>query len=225
MLHHAHVDRMVAMWQAAHPRNPMFGGTHTLGSGMFGSAGGSSFDSHTGLKPFYTPDGSSFWTSWGVRSTRAFGYTYPELQDWTVNSASLQRSVIATINRLYGSATMGARRVRRGEIDGRHIAVRADGTETQYAAEISVDRSDVELPSTINMYLADEFAGSFALLSMPKTGLSYGNIPLQAPLAKFAANAGEKPQDTVVRMLKQALRVEMVTVRFPPFFSSLPIFF
>jgi hypothetical protein len=47
---------------------------------------------------------------------------------------------------------------------------------------------------------------------MPTTGLSYGNIPLQNPLANFKANIAESAQDTVVRLLKTSLRVEMVTV-------------
>jgi tyrosinase len=202
MLHHANVDRLIAMWQAAHPDSPMFTGTQRTSSSMFGTPSGTSYTASSGLKPFYTSSGSSLWTSTGTTSTRAFGYTYPELQDWTMSSSDLQTYVIQQVNKLYGtSATVSKRSLR----------TRQDDTVTQYMAEISVDRKDLQLPSSINMYLGDTLAGTFTLLAMPTTGLSYGNIPLQDPLANFKANIAESAQDTVVRLLKTSLRVEMVT--------------
>lgn len=120
-----------------------------------------------------------------------------------MSASDLQRSVIAQVNSLYGTAATKAKR----SIEGR-----ADDTVKQYMAEISVDREDLELPCTINMYLDNNLAGTFTLLSMPKVGPSYGNIPLQEPLAAFKADATESPQNTVIRLLKNALRVEMVTV-------------
>jgi hypothetical protein len=120
-----------------------------------------------------------------------------------MSSSDLQTYVIQQVNKLYGtSATVSKRSLR----------TRQDDTVTQYMAEISVDRKDLQLPSSINMYLGDTLAGTFTLLAMPTTGLSYGNIPLQNPLANFKANIAESAQDTVVRLLKTSLRVEMVTV-------------
>ncbi|KAL2209786.1 Di-copper centre-containing protein [Sarocladium strictum] len=201
MLHHANVDRLIAMWQASHPNSQMFTGSYRTNSAMYGTARGSTYTSGTALKPFYRTS-STMWTSASSQSTRAFGYTYPEIQDWTMSAADLQRSVISQVNSLYGTSATRAKR---------SVEARADETVFQYMAEISVDREDLELPSTINMYLGDSLAGTFTLLSMPKVGPSFGNIPLQEPLAAFKADATESPQNTVIRLLKSALRIEMVT--------------
>lgn len=202
MLHHANVDRLIAMWQASHPNSQMFTGSYRTNSAMYGTARGTSYTTSYPLKPFYQSS-STMWTSASSRSTRSFGYTYPEVQDWTMSATDLQRSVIASVNTLYGTSATRAKR---------SLEARADDTVMQYMAEISVDRADLELPCTIKMYLGDDLAGTFTLLSMPKVGPSFGNIPLQEPLAMFKADATESPQNTVIRLLKSALRVEMITV-------------
>lgn len=208
MLHHANVDRLIAMWQATHPNNQMFGGSFRTNSAMFGTARGTGYNQHSPLKPFYQANRQKLWTSDGVKSTRTFGYTYPELQDWTMSTDQLRTSVTRQINQLYGSSATLARRSFDAGVD---LEERQSETLTQYMAEISVDREDLELPCKINMFLGDDLAGTFTLLSMPKTGPSFGNIPLQAPLATFDRHAIESPQDSVVRLLKNELHVEMVT--------------
>ncbi|KAH8170264.1 common central domain of tyrosinase domain-containing protein [Sarocladium implicatum] len=201
MLHHANVDRLIAMWQASHPSSQMFTGSYRTSSAMYGTARGTTYTADYPLKPFYQTE-TVVWTSANSASTRNLGYTYPEVQDWKMSATDLQRSVVAAVNSLYGTSATRAKR---------SIESRADDTVLQYMAEISVDREDLELPCTINMYLEDNLAGTFTLLSMPKVGPSFGNIPLQEPLAQFKADATESPQNTVVRLLKSALRVEMVT--------------
>ena len=205
MLHHANVDRLISMWQASHPNSKMFTGSYRTSSAMYGTARGTSYTADYPLKPFYQTD-SVVWTSANSADTRNLGYTYPEVQDWKMSASDLQRSVVAAVNNLYGTTATRAKR---------SIESRADDTVLQYMAEISVDREDLELPCTINMYLEDNLAGTFTLLSMPKVGPSFGNIPLQEPLAQFKADATESPQNTVIRLLKSALRVEMVTVILP----------
>ena len=54
------------------------------------------------LAPFHSNAGGTVFTSDDVRSTRTFGYSYPELPDWQLNSDQLAASVRATINTLYG---------------------------------------------------------------------------------------------------------------------------
>jgi tyrosinase len=201
MLHHANVDRLIAMWQAAHPSQQTFSGTFRASSARWGTAAGSSYTSTTGLKPFYKSDLKNFWSSNTARSTRTFGYTYPELQDWTMSSSELQRSVISTVNKLYGSSSLTA---------NNNLAARQENIVTQYEAKISVNREDLQLPCKINMYLGDDLAGTFTVLSMPATGPSFGLIPLQAPLQNLASDVVEDPVNSVVGFLKKALRVEMV---------------
>jgi tyrosinase len=95
-LHHANVDRLLAMWQRLHPSTyvtptQQSGGTWTIRQGSVQGP-------KSPLKPFHRK-GGGFWTSKGARSTRSFHYTYPELAD-NPSQATLR----ARINRLYGGA-------------------------------------------------------------------------------------------------------------------------
>lgn len=174
MLHHANVDRLVAMWQATHPNNQMFVNSFTLNSPLWGSAKGMTYTEDYVLKPFYKPGGSQMWTSRGVASTRAFGYTYPELPDWTMSSTQLQQHVTSVVNKLYGPSTAVAKR----SMDIQPEAL------TEYVLKIAVNRSDFEGPAVINSFLNGSFSGSMPLLTMPMSqtssmgGMSYANIPL-----------------------------------------------
>ncbi|EAS28837.3 tyrosinase [Coccidioides immitis RS] len=106
-LHHANVDRLLAMWQAIYPDSwvqPLASMSRT-----YVSSAGTVEDGNTPLAPFHSR-GSAFWTSNSARSTRAFGYTYPEIQDWGVSAAQLRSSVRQHANRLYNR-----RRRRRSE--------------------------------------------------------------------------------------------------------------
>lgn len=173
MLHHANVDRLVAMWQATHPNNQMFVKSFTLGSSLWGSAKGMTYTEDYVLKPFYKPGGSQMWTSREVVSTRTFGYTYPELPDWTMSSTQLKQHVTSIVNRLYGPSTAASKR----SMDAQH--------ETQYVLKIAVNRSDFEGPAVIRSFFNGSFVGSMPLLTMPMSGgssmggMSYANIPLQ----------------------------------------------
>jgi len=51
-------------------------------------------------------------TSDGVRSTRTFGYTYPELVDWDISPDELAANVRNEINRLYNIGTSNVQRQR-----------------------------------------------------------------------------------------------------------------
>jgi tyrosinase len=175
MLHHANVDRLVAMWQATHPNNQMFENSFNLSSSVWGSAKGMTYTEDYVLKPFYKPGGSHMWTSREVVSTRTFGYTYPELPDWTMSSTQLQRHVTSVVNNLYGPSTSVSKRSMDAQPE----------TLTQYVLKIAVDRSDFEGPAVINSFFNGSLSGSMSLLTMPMSegssmgGMSHANIPLQ----------------------------------------------
>lgn len=102
-LHHTNVDRLFAIWQAINPQsyivpvvNPF--GTYAQPRGFLESG-----DSN--LLPFRVDNGTSFWTSNAVRSTRKFGYTYPELVDWNISEAALASEARASVNKLYNSGS------------------------------------------------------------------------------------------------------------------------
>lgn len=74
--------------------------------GTFVVEAGTVEDVNTPLYPFHqSDDPNDFWTSASSRSTRAFGYTYPEIQDWGVDQATLQNNVRAAVNNLYNAPT------------------------------------------------------------------------------------------------------------------------
>lgn len=91
-LHHANVDRIVAMWQVIHndtyvvPTAAVYA-SHTQNQGDIE-------DTQTPLKPFFVND-TSFWTSEMVRNHETFGYTYAEVANKT------REEVVAAINHLY----------------------------------------------------------------------------------------------------------------------------
>lgn len=115
------------------------------------------------------------WTSREVVSTRSFGYTYPELPDWTMSSTQLQQHVTSVVNNLYGPSNSVSKRSMDAQPE----------TLTQYVLKIAVDRSDFEGPAMINSFFDGSFSGSMSLLTMPMSedssmgGMSYANLPLQ----------------------------------------------
>jgi tyrosinase len=111
-LHHANIDRLFAMWQAINPQSYVVPTVNTFGT--YAEPRGFVDNEDSGLLPFHSDNGTSFWTSSGVRSTRVFGYTYPDLFDWNTSEATLASNIRARVNKLYNptfvSLTGGQRR-------------------------------------------------------------------------------------------------------------------
>jgi len=98
-LHHCMVDWVVAMWQAIWPNSwvetrPAQGGTWTIARGDNEGPG-------SPLTPFHSDTSGKFWTSDMSRSTKTFGYAYPETVDWGMTPAQLQTNVRNSVTRLY----------------------------------------------------------------------------------------------------------------------------
>ncbi|CAK7264897.1 hypothetical protein SEPCBS57363_001313 [Sporothrix epigloea] len=104
MLHHANIDRLYAMWQAINYNDPVFTSTQH-GLALFGTAAGP-VTADSPLRPFYVASSGgvdpSFHTSRSVESIISFGYTYPEIDDWSLAPADLANTVRVAINNLYG---------------------------------------------------------------------------------------------------------------------------
>ena len=104
MLHHANVDRLYAMWQAINFNDTVFTTTQR-GNALFGTAAGP-ITADSPLRPFYSTSSSTggpvFHTSRSVESISSFGYTYPEINDWSLAPADLANTVRAAVNNLYG---------------------------------------------------------------------------------------------------------------------------
>lgn len=82
MLHHANVDRLIALWQAIYPNSSIFNVVDYAGA-LYGTAPGN-VSADTPLKPFHNRPGDQdgaggFHTSRSVRDVAVLGYSYPEL--------------------------------------------------------------------------------------------------------------------------------------------------
>ncbi len=98
-LHHAGVDRILALWQAANPESWIEPATNTYGS--YYELPGSLDSGSSPLAPFHSDSGSTLFTSDDTRSLARFGYAYPELPDWSMEETELQIQARQQINRLY----------------------------------------------------------------------------------------------------------------------------
>lgn len=114
-LHHANMDRLTALWQALHPDSYVEPTYQTQDT--FFQAADTIEDINTALAPFHADDDGIFWTAGTSRDTAVFGYTYPELVDWDLNSTALAAKVRQAVNMLYSpsvSSNTSSRRVRGG---------------------------------------------------------------------------------------------------------------
>ena len=70
------------------------------------------------LTPFHAADNSTLYTSATARSTRSFGYTYPEVTDWNVTADQLSSNTRANLNKLYNPAgSIATRSLKRHQIN------------------------------------------------------------------------------------------------------------
>jgi len=104
-LHHANVDRMIALWSAVHPgvwvtRGPAEGGTFTI-------SGNANVDNSTNLTPFWNSQ-SGYWVSSETTTTTALQYTYPEFNNLPSDSGSIQNAIANYINQQYGGSSASA---------------------------------------------------------------------------------------------------------------------
>lgn len=210
MLHHANVDRLIAMWQAIH-YNASTMNTTGVSHGTFGTEEGSTIDVDSPLKPFFDSK-LDYYTSKSASQIKTFGYTYPEISDWSMTPAELAAYVTARVNDLYGQgADTGPRSGPRSLAEG-STAGSSKPVATYYSAEIGVERSDVLLPCAVELRLGGQVLGRMSLLSMPTSGTSYASIPLGAALQQL--NLAAMSEDALVSYLQQNLEVGIRTVCF-----------
>ena len=98
-LHHANVDRILALWQALNPDQWMVPTKNVYGS--YYEPYGTIDSGTSALAPFHSDNGTSMFTSDDVRSTSRFAYTYPEMSDTSMDSNTLMYHVRQQVNRLY----------------------------------------------------------------------------------------------------------------------------
>ncbi|KAJ9151009.1 Di-copper centre-containing protein [Coniochaeta hoffmannii] len=200
MLHHSNVDRLIAMWQAIY-YNASTMNTTGVSHGTFGTKEGSTVDVDTPLKPFFD-NKLNYYTSRTASRIKDFGYTYPEINDWSTSPDELAAYVTSRVNDLYGQGLDSGPRS-----GPRRRAKSSSQQPVAYSAEIRVERSDVPLPCTIDLRLGYHVLGRMSLLSMPTGGMSYTSVPLGEALRRL--NLGDMPEDTLLPYLQQNLEVEV----------------
>ncbi|RYO89420.1 hypothetical protein DL764_008588 [Monosporascus ibericus] len=199
MLHHCNLDRLAAMWAAINFEKTVQTTSYQSG-GLFATPKGEDITADSPLKPFYQADGKTFHTSRSVRDIAQFGYTYPELQDLDLDVHQNALRVTELVNDLYGS--LPARRVRRPH-------PRGYGTQSlrELVVSVEVERSELELPCTINIYRGDGYAGRTTLLDMPRNGILFDEIPLAGAIS--ASEFRGMSLDAVEDLLEKELHFEI----------------
>jgi tyrosinase len=203
MLHHANVDRLIAMWQAIHFNNSTMN-TTAAAHGTFGTKPGTMVNADSPLKPFFDSR-LNYHTSKTASHTNTFGYTYPEIDDWSKTPEELAAYVTSRVNDLYGQGVSAAPKGRVGQAAAKGYTTTPKLVD--YAAEIRVDRSKVPLPCSISLRLGNHVLGVMTLLAMPIRGVSYASIPLRDSLQRL--NLKNMPEDALVPYLQRNLAVEL----------------
>lgn len=226
MLHHANMDRLIALWQAIYYNSSIFEIVDYEGP-LYGTAAGN-VSADTPLKPFYAVDGN-FHTSNSVCNVSTLGYTYPELspsrQDGPVTPDKLSAYVKFMVNTLYtdvdnstayGASKLGRFRSPRGL--GKRLE---DGvTSKTWSIALQVNKGRIPLPATINCYLSEKTIGKVALLAIPAVGVTHSTIPLDRALATTGLDPVDK--DAVIQHLRHELRFEVLKVRVSSIFFTCP---
>ncbi|KAL8727773.1 MAG: hypothetical protein Q9166_005828 [cf. Caloplaca sp. 2 TL-2023] len=165
-LHHAQVDRLLAIWQALHPDSFVESSREPIGSAVL--AQGAQTDVNTPLKPFHSDTAGNFWTSAGVSSVEKLGYSYSEIQ------GKSQSEIKAAVNNLYAAST-GVTITRRSVVGSRKndlaplIAAGlssdapfetvpdppATGNYTEWLTNIRVAKDALEQTFFIHIFLGD----------------------------------------------------------------------
>lgn len=97
MLHHANVDRQLAIWQALYPTSwvqptPALWPTATINVNDV-------LDDTSALTPFHKDTAGTFWTSASVRDPTVFGYTYAETAAGCNTTCTIR-----AVNKLYSNS-------------------------------------------------------------------------------------------------------------------------
>jgi len=210
MMHHAAIDRHVALWQTIYYRNSMFNSTYITPEGQFATAPGTNISANSPLKPFYKDAEGNFHTSNSAANITTFGYTYPELQGLPLSKEEQRRAVMGKVNRLYApKAQLTVRAIRR------RSPVHSDKA-VEYFVEISVDKSELDLPSSVNIWYKNSFAGRVLLLAAPRIGLVHGEVALRRVLGYTTMNTSDSKEFERAReRLRKDIRWDIRTVGEP----------
>ncbi|KAI4220330.1 MAG: hypothetical protein L6R36_007696 [Xanthoria steineri] len=221
-LHHANTDRLFALWQAVYPESN-FTSSQVSAYDTLTIDAGQTEDINTPLAPFHSDDSGTLWTSATSWTTKEFGYSYPEINDWAFNSSQLSSNVKTRLNALYNPTKTISKRAVSADTSS-SIGLSPNAMNIQWLAKIRISKSDIASPFFVHLYLgqapADPNSWSFApnliashsvidtsMLNpasdqaIPTT--LYGQIPLNPAL--LAAGNSNLSSSKMVPLLKSQL--------------------
>ncbi|GKT44177.1 polyphenol oxidase 1 [Colletotrichum spaethianum] len=173
-LHHVNVDRLIAFWQALHFENATMHFSYASDQ-LFATPTGTIVTPKYPILPFMGWGGSPL-TSESVTHIRDWGYTYAPMRFWDQAPGETKMEVSRTVNSLYGPREQQQWQER---YSFKGLRRRERMPQREYFAKVEVERSELELPCQVQLFLKGNLAGSFTLLDMPKKGMSYDTIPLR----------------------------------------------
>ncbi|CAI6340671.1 unnamed protein product [Periconia digitata] len=216
-LHHANVDRQIAIWQAIYPDTfvepvrAIRQSTFTLDAFAADPVGAT-----TPLHPFHKNSQGDFWTSDDVRQISTLGYTYPELADTPSND-----TLKARVKALYEDTrtrTLTRRQTDAAEKTSRNYNVRVsqpDGFATYlFLGEPGPDPETWRADSVF----AGSFSTKFNIIADPdreeiKKNPVNGVVPITSSIVR-ALDAGmlqDADETAVVEYLKINLKWKIQT--------------
>ncbi|ROT34867.1 tyrosinase [Sodiomyces alkalinus F11] len=198
MLHHCNVDRLLAYWQTLNYENASVEFEYQT-RGLFATPRGTTVTERSPLVPFEGPDGPL--NSEDFASARGWGYTYEPLRHWDQSPPQLRTAVTRTINELYGPVPS------RNSPSGGMLSRFRGGAKRDYFATVEVERSELDLPAVLNLFVRGRHAGTVALLGMPAEGVSYDEIPLQRAIS--LAGLADLDQEDLLYALTKDLQIQI----------------
>lgn len=145
-------DYLPAMWQAIYPDSYLTPATSTP-SYMIPDYG--AVDEDTPLAPFTSGDGETAYTAATSRYIKIFGYSYPEIEDWSQTPEDLKANVTAQINALYNPNDVlraTSKRLNAQFIRGKRSELEA-GQTRQWSVTTQLLNSDLKVPLQVHVFL------------------------------------------------------------------------
>ncbi|TVY16673.1 Polyphenol oxidase 1 [Lachnellula arida] len=163
-LHHANVDRQIAMWQAIYP--DQFLQPEAAASGTWTIYPNTQLDENTPLEPFASGDGTTMYTSATSRSTQKFGYSYPDIPSSQFpNPSDLSANVTARVNQLYNSdGHLGTWPAKRGMPDS---GLEKRALDRDWTVAVRVPNTAVSEPFCVELTVGGTLVGKMVVLHTP----------------------------------------------------------
>jgi tyrosinase len=150
-LHHANIDRLLAMHQLITPTTWVANGNINRPMAQWNP--GEPKDAGSPLRPFTKNTNGDYFNSNDIRETRTLGYYYPETQ------ARTYQQVVSAINRLYGQ---GERAITKRSEDATAVYPGRAFKEGDYDTVLSVVGNKFEMPGSyqVHCYLGNKPASN-----------------------------------------------------------------